>query len=1088
MFADSKAAPSARHCGSLIFLLLSVCPLWPAECTVTGEQKTLVLLLETSTARLPSSLNATAAANLVSGPTQSASAYWREVSGDRLWFTADVIGPRLLAGAYGSGTQDSEQGQLWNEARNIADSLVDMRSYTRLVVLAPAVWRDSINVGWLGCRPQPFPSKGLLNVSTVLIPVVENTLPELLAGTLAHELGHNLGLSHASTMDYSGIAGPMGSGEFDEYGDWFSIMGNSYFWGHIAAPHKARLGWLTEGKDLRTVESPGSFVLTPYEAGGDALKVLKLRRSRDPDSWLWLEYRQPRGFDSNFRSIQTNIFEGITVHSEDPYFEPYPGAAPSNGFDGSAYTFLVNMRASPGHFREPVLKAGATWTDGFSLLSLTAGPATESGIGVTVQYAQPCASLSPGQIQAPPGGASGQIVISAPPDCAWDASSGAAWVRLDGPSSGRGSASIGYAVEGNPTTFGRKAAVTIQRQTIPVVQAGENHAPKVASLSPGLGAGEQATFSISFTDPDGVADLAGATLAFWANGSPGNCIMSFAFNATSNFLSLAREAGGGGLSPMLAPGDTASVEHNSCRVEGRTFSVVKSGVDVRVTVAIQFKPAMSGVRFISASARDRAGARTPEYDVFGQWVVPGASCAFALSTSRLQIPPTGGPAPVEVATPAGCTWNASSPAAWIRVQGTGSRSGSGLLWMEVDANAGGTRSATLQVAGNQLVVEQAASLDPPGLRFVPVTPCRVSDTRNATGPFGGPFLSAGSSRSFSIPQSGCGIPSRAQAYSLNVTVVPRGPLGWLTLWPTGQPRPTASTLNSYGGDVVANAAIVPAGTNGEVSVYVSDASEVILDISGYFEGSAGSAYYADTPCRVADTRWPTGPLGGPIMGGGTRRSFSIPAGPCSIPANATAYAMNYTVVPAGNLSYLSTWPTGQSMPVVSTLNSWRGKVVANAAIVPAGSGGSVDVLVTDPTHVILDINGHFGAPGGTGALSFYPVTPCRVADTRAAAGPFGGPILTSGGTRSFAIPQSACGIPATAKAYSVNVTVVPARPLSYLTAWPAGGAQPYVSTLNSWDGTVVANAAIVPAGINGAISFFVTDPSHLVLDINGYFQ
>jgi len=59
--------------------------------------------------------------------------------------------------------------------------------------------------------------------------------------------------------------------------------------------------------------------------------------------------------------------------------------------------------------------------------------------------------------------------------------------------------------------------------------------------------------------------------------------------------------------------------------------------------------------------------------------------------------------------------------------------------------------------------------------------------------------------------------------------------------------------------------------------------------------------------------------------------------------------------------------------------------------------------------------------------------------------------------------------------------------LSYLTAWPTGASQPLVSTLNSFDGAVVANAAIVPAGTNGAISLFVTNPTHVILDINGYF-
>ncbi len=65
------------------------------------------------------------------------------------------------------------------------------------------------------------------------------------------------------------------------------------------------------------------------------------------------------------------------------------------------------------------------------------------------------------------------------------------------------------------------------------------------------------------------------------------------------------------------------------------------------------------------------------------------------------------------------------------------------------------------------------------------------------------------------------------------------------------------------------------------------------------------------------------------------------------------------MVPSGVLSFLTTWPTGGNQPGVSTLNSFDGSVVANAAIVPAGTGGSINVYVTDRTHVILDINGYF---------------------------------------------------------------------------------------------------------------------------------
>jgi hypothetical protein len=385
----------------------------------------------------------------------------------------------------------------------------------------------------------------------------------------------------------------------------------------------------------------------------------------------------------------------------------------------------------------------------------------------------------------------------------------------------------------------------------------------------------------------------------------------------------------------------------------------------------------------------------------------------------------------------------------------------------------------------------------PGLQFIPVAPCRVADTRaggGKSGSFGPPALIAGEQRSFPIPASTCGIPANAAAYSLNFTVVPKGYLGFLTTWPTGQAEPVVSTLNSYTGTVVANAAIVPAGTNGAISVHVTDAAEVLFDINGYFIVNPTSGYYFHTvtPCRIADTRpggGKAGAFGPPAMGVNGVRTFPIPTSSCGLPGNAAAYSLNFTVQPQGYLGFLTTWPAGQAEPVVSTLNSYNGTVVANAAIVPAGTSGAINVHVTDPTEVLFDVNGYFGAQAGNG-LQFYPVAPCRVADTRVAAGktgPLGPPSMTAGERRSFPVPASTCGIPPNASAYSLNITVVPKGYLGFLTTWPTGQGEPIVSTLNSYNGQVVANAAIVPAGAGGAISIHVTDAADVLFDINGYF-
>lgn len=460
-------------------------------------------------------------------------------------------------------------------------------------------------------------------------------------------------------------------------------------------------------------------------------------------------------------------------------------------------------------------------------------------------------------------------------------------------------------------------------------------------------------------------------------------------------------------------------------------------------------------------------------------------CDYTLSTPGQTVLAGSTTGSFTINAPADCTWTALANVPWIAVTSGGSGSGNGTVNFSVQSNDGAPRSGGVAVGGQTFTITQAGQ----GARFIPVTPCRIADTRNANGSFGGPTMAGGLSRTFNVPQSACNIPTTALAYSLNVTVVPHAPLGYLTLSPTGQARPFVSTLNSPSGKVLANAAIVPAGTNGGIDVFVTDSTDVILDINGYFalpDSATGLAFYPVTPCRVADTRNAAGVFGGPLLSGGSSRSFSVPSSACGIPASAQAYSLNATVVPRGALSYLTLWPTGQSQPFVSTLNSFDGSIVANAAIVPAGTGGAISAFVTGTTDLVLDINGYF-APPSAGGIYFYPVTPCRVADTRNPVGTFGGPSMPGASSRSFPVPAAGCGIPSAAQAYSMNATVVPAEPLSYLTLWPSGAPQPFVSTLNSFAGLIVANAALVPAGTNAAVSAFVTNKTDLVLDINGYF-
>lgn len=443
-------------------------------------------------------------------------------------------------------------------------------------------------------------------------------------------------------------------------------------------------------------------------------------------------------------------------------------------------------------------------------------------------------------------------------------------------------------------------------------------------------------------------------------------------------------------------------------------------------------------------------------------------------------PLSGGSGSVNLSTQSSCPWSLQSNAPWLTVSGNQSGMGSATIQYTAAPNtASGT--AMLNVGGAFLYVNEQTLTPSNALNFLSIAPCRVADTRNANGEFGGPYLSANTSRSINIPASACNVPASAAAYSLNVTVVPHEPLGYLTAWPTGATQPLASTLNSGDGRVKANAAIIPAGTAGGVSFFATGDTDLVVDVNGYFIPSSmnqGLLFYPAVPCRVADTRNAAAPLGGPALAGSQSRTFPVLQSNCGISDSAQAYSLNVTAVPSDTaLGYLSMWPNGQSQPLVSTLNAPTGAVTANAGILTAGSNGDIDVFASNPTNVVIDYNGVFSS-GDPSGLHFYAVTPCRILDSRYFGAPpfMGSMVVMVAGT---------CNIPSVASAVVVNATVVPPGVLGYLSLWPDGQSQPLVSTLNS-DGSVTSNMAIVPMG-GGAIDAFASNPTHLVVDVTGYF-
>jgi hypothetical protein len=123
----------------------------------------------------------------------------------------------------------------------------------------------------------------------------------------------------------------------------------------------------------------------------------------------------------------------------------------------------------------------------------------------------------------------------------------------------------------------------------------------------------------------------------------------------------------------------------------------------------------------------------------------------------------------------------------------------------------------------------------------------------------------------------------------------------------------------------------------------------------------GSDFNTLTPCRIADTRGPVGPQGGPALTASAVRGFPI-AGVCGIPLSARAVAFNVTVVNPTTAGHLTLYPAGAPLPLASTINFRAGIVRANNAVLPLGVSGQIFVFCGMPsgsTDFVLDVTGWF---------------------------------------------------------------------------------------------------------------------------------
>jgi hypothetical protein len=129
----------------------------------------------------------------------------------------------------------------------------------------------------------------------------------------------------------------------------------------------------------------------------------------------------------------------------------------------------------------------------------------------------------------------------------------------------------------------------------------------------------------------------------------------------------------------------------------------------------------------------------------------------------------------------------------------------------------------------------------------------------------------------------------------------------------------------------------------------------------FLAAGAGAAFHTVTPCRIADTRDPNGPWGGPALGANSERSFTV-TGRCGVPPTARAIAVNLTVTLGSADGDLRARAAGDPLTLVSTINYRASQTRANNAILSVGAGGGVTLRCVQPSgtaHAVLDVYGYF---------------------------------------------------------------------------------------------------------------------------------
>ncbi|HWL42447.1 MAG TPA: hypothetical protein VNQ73_05845 [Ilumatobacter sp.] len=379
---------------------------------------------------------------------------------------------------------------------------------------------------------------------------------------------------------------------------------------------------------------------------------------------------------------------------------------------------------------------------------------------------------------------------------------------------------------------------------------------------------------------------------------------------------------------------------------------------------------------------------------------------------------------------------------------------------------GGLQSSPPSPAQPQKVETTQLAGDP--VAFLPNAPYRLVDTRIGQG---AKRLTGGKVTRIAVADPD------VSAVSANFVAVGASAAGYLTAYNCTDERPTSSMLGYQPGQAIANQSVVPLD-RGALCLFSKADVDVVIDVNGTYRDTAGAGFVPIQPRRVYHTE----SLGRPLADG-EERAIQIAGN--GAPYGAEAVALNVTAVGPTAAGFVRVYPCGApSSSEISTINYLPGDIRPNSVVVPLDGAGRVCVRSKAATNLIVDITGYFADQG----LTFQPMVPLRMFDSREHQ-PELNSITAGAAARAdqvLRVPIAGVrGVPAGAKAVTVNLTATQAEAATYLTAFPCG-ARPTASNLNAVPTQVsVANGAVVQLSPDGELCVYVKNPVHVIIDVNG---